>query len=79
MTFRARLASFLVASLVILQLLTALLVYEVTRSQIIREGERQLTLAGATFSRQGKQALAVDLGFRLVSNQPQYSALWRAT
>ena len=23
------------------------------------------------------QALAVDLGFRLVSNQPQYSALWR--
>ncbi len=52
MTFRARLASFLVASLVILQLLTALLVYEVTRSQIIREGERQLTFAGATFSRQ---------------------------
>jgi diguanylate cyclase (GGDEF)-like protein len=52
MTFRARLASFLVASLAILQLLTALLVYEVTRSQIIGEGERQLTLAGATFSRQ---------------------------
>ncbi len=52
MTFRVRLASFLVASLAILQILTAVLIYEVTRRQVIAEGEHQLTLAGTTFSRQ---------------------------
>jgi diguanylate cyclase (GGDEF)-like protein len=52
MTFRLRLASFLVASLAVLQIVTALLVYEVTRRQIIGEGEHQLALAATGFSRQ---------------------------
>jgi diguanylate cyclase (GGDEF)-like protein len=52
MTFRLRLASFLVASLALLQIVTALLVYEVTRRQIIGEGEHQLALAATAFSRQ---------------------------
>jgi diguanylate cyclase (GGDEF)-like protein len=52
MTFRLRLASFLVASLTVLQIMTALLVYEVTRRQIIGEGEHQLALASTAFSRQ---------------------------
>lgn len=52
MTFRTRLVLFLVSSLAVLQILTALLVYEVTRRQIIGEGGRQLTLAAAAFSRQ---------------------------
>jgi diguanylate cyclase (GGDEF)-like protein len=52
MTFRLRLASFLVASLAVLQIMTALLVYEVTRRQIIGEGEHQLALASTAFSRQ---------------------------
>jgi diguanylate cyclase (GGDEF)-like protein len=52
MTFRARLASFLVASLAILQILTAILVYEVTRHQLIVQGEQQLIVAGKAFVRQ---------------------------
>ena len=52
MTFRVRLASFLVASLAILQILTAMLVYEVTRRQLIAQGEQQLVVAGKTFARQ---------------------------
>src|SRR4029077_13908498 len=52
MTFRLRLASFLVASLAVLQIMPALLVYEVTRRQIIGEGEHQLALASTSFSRQ---------------------------
>ena len=51
MTFRLRLASFLVVSLALLQVLTAALVYEVTRRQIIGEGEHQLALAATAFSR----------------------------
>lgn len=51
MTFRIRLASFLVVSLALLQIVTALLVYEVTRRQIIREGEHQLALAATAFAR----------------------------
>lgn len=52
MTFRVRLASFLVASLAILQILTAVLVYEVTRRQLITQGEQQLVVAARTFERQ---------------------------
>src|SRR5262249_7298663 len=52
MTFRIRLVLFLVASLALLQLLTGALVYEVTRRQIIGEGQRQLTLAATAFARQ---------------------------
>ena len=52
MTFRVRLASFLVATLAILQVLTALLVYEVTRRELIGQGEQQLVMAGKAFARQ---------------------------
>ena len=52
MSFRLRLAVFLVASLAILQSVTALLVYEVTRRQVVAEGKRQLVIAGTTFARQ---------------------------
>ena len=50
MSFRLRLAVFLVASLAILQSVTAVLVYEVTRRQIVAEGKRQLEIAGTTFA-----------------------------
>jgi HAMP domain-containing protein len=52
MSFRFRLAVFLVASLAILQSVTAVLVYEVTRRQIVAEGQRQLVIAGNTFARE---------------------------
>ncbi|TLY49644.1 MAG: HAMP domain-containing protein [Gammaproteobacteria bacterium] len=52
MTFRVRLVSFLVASLTILQILTAGLVYEVTRRQLITQGEQQLVVAARVFARQ---------------------------
>jgi len=51
MSFRLRLAVFLVASLAILQSVTAVLVYEVTRRQVVAEGKRQLAIAGTTFAR----------------------------
>jgi diguanylate cyclase (GGDEF)-like protein len=52
MTFRLRLASFLVASLAILQILTAILVYEVTRRQLIVQGEQELVVASKAFELQ---------------------------
>ncbi len=52
MSFRLRLASFLVASLAILQILTAILVYEVTRRQLIVQGEQELVVASKAFARQ---------------------------
>ena len=52
MTFRVRLVSFLVASLAILQILTAVLVYEVTRRQLITQGQQQLVVAARVFARQ---------------------------
>jgi diguanylate cyclase (GGDEF)-like protein len=52
MGFRLRLALFLVATLVAAQVLTALLLYEVTRRALIAEGERQLTAAAEAFARQ---------------------------
>ena len=52
MGFRLRLASFFVAVLVIVQGLTALLVYQVARQQLIEEGQRQLQVASAAFSKQ---------------------------
>lgn len=47
--FRLRLALFFVATLVLVQLLTASLVYEVTRQAMITEGERQLSANAAAF------------------------------
>ena len=52
MSFRVRLASFLVATLALLQIATALLVYEVTRHQLIAQGEQQLVVASRAFARQ---------------------------
>ncbi len=52
MGFRLRLASFFVATLAIIQALTAFLVYEVTRRQLITEGERQLSAEAGNFVRQ---------------------------
>jgi diguanylate cyclase (GGDEF)-like protein len=52
MGFRFRLASFLVAALVTIQVLTAGLVYSVTRHQLIDEGKRQLGISASAFGRQ---------------------------
>lgn len=49
MGFRLRLALFFVATLVTVQLLTAGLVYEVTRRALVAEGERQLTANAQAF------------------------------
>lgn len=52
MSFRLRLAVFFVATLVAVQLFTAGLLYEVTRRQVIADGEHQLTASARTFARQ---------------------------
>ncbi|MGN6512030.1 MAG: putative bifunctional diguanylate cyclase/phosphodiesterase [Lysobacteraceae bacterium] len=52
MTFRSRLAWFFVATLVAVQALTAVLVYGVTRHELIGEGQRQLDVAARAFARQ---------------------------
>lgn len=49
MGFRLRLALFFVATLVVVQLLTAALVYAVTRRALVAEGERQLTANAQAF------------------------------
>ncbi|HET9484586.1 MAG TPA: cache domain-containing protein, partial [Xanthomonadales bacterium] len=74
MGFRLRLALFLVATLVSIQLLTAVLVYAVTRGALIDEGERQLVVAARAFVRQlddiservatNVQVLALDYALR---------------
>jgi predicted signal transduction protein with EAL and GGDEF domain len=73
-SFRQRLALFLVATLALVQVLTALLVYGVTRERLIEEGGRQLTAAGDAFLRQlddvsarvadNVQVLALDFALR---------------
>lgn len=52
MGFRFRLASFFVATLVVVQGLTAVLVYQVARNELIQEGQRQLQVASSAFVRQ---------------------------
>lgn len=52
MGFRFRLASFFVVALVLVQALTGVLVYQVTRSELIGEGKRQLQVAAQSFARQ---------------------------
>jgi len=74
MSFRARLALFFVATLIAVQALTAVLVYQVTRHELIREGQRQLGVAATAFSRQlddisgrvadSVQMLALDYALR---------------
>lgn len=74
MGFRFRLASFFVATLIVVQGLTALLVYQVTRQELIEEGQRQLDVAARAFDRQlddisrrvagSVQVLALDFALR---------------
>ncbi|MES1153335.1 MAG: hypothetical protein ABUL45_00220, partial [Rhodanobacter sp.] len=74
MGFRVRLVAFLVAILVIVQGLTWLLVFEVTRHESIKVGERQLASAAAVFVNQlddislrianSVQVLALDYALR---------------
>jgi diguanylate cyclase (GGDEF)-like protein len=74
MGFRFRLASFFVAALVTVQLLTAVLVYQVSRRQLIDEGKRQLDVSAAAFGHQldetsdrvaaSVQVLALDFALR---------------
>ncbi|HTD29322.1 MAG TPA: EAL domain-containing protein [Xanthomonadaceae bacterium] len=74
MSFRLRLASFFVAALVTVQALTAVLVYQVTRHELITEGQRQLTIAATSFANQlddisdrvaaNVQVLALDFALR---------------
>jgi len=74
MGFRFRLASFFVAMLVTVQALTAVLVYGVTRQQLIGEGQRQLSAAATAFARKlddlsesvaaNVQVLALDFALR---------------
>src|SRR5688572_4412087 len=74
MGFRFRLASFFVAALVTVQLLTAVLVYQVSRRQLIDEGKRQLGVSAEAFSHQldetsdrvaaSVQVLALDFALR---------------
>ncbi len=74
MGFRFRLASFFVAALVTVQALTAVLVYEVTRQQLIGEGQRQLGVSATAFAHQlddiservatNVQVLALDFALR---------------
>jgi diguanylate cyclase (GGDEF)-like protein len=52
MSFRLRLAGFFVVTLVAVQVLTAVLVYGVTRHALIAEGQRQLDVAAGAFARQ---------------------------
>ena len=52
MGFRLRLALFVVAVLVVVQGLTAVLVYRVARNELIGEGQRQLGVAAGAFVRQ---------------------------
>ena len=63
MTFRFRLAVFLVAVLVAVQALTGVLFYTVTRRALIVEGENQLAGAADVFARQLK-----DIGERVANS-----------
>ena len=74
MGFRFRLASFFVAALVTVQVLTAVLAYQVSRRELIDEGKRQLGVSAAAFGRQleetsgrvagSVQVLALDFALR---------------
>lgn len=74
MGFRFRLASFFVAALVTVQLLTAVAVYQVSRRELIDEGKRQLDASAGAFERQlaetsdrvaaSVQVLALDFALR---------------
>lgn len=88
MGFRFRLASFFVAALVAVQALTAVLVYEVTRHELIGEGQRQLAVAAGAFARQlddiservasSVQVLSLDYALRAAIAQRDEATLLSA-
>ncbi|KGQ20312.1 Phosphodiesterase transmembrane protein [Lysobacter dokdonensis DS-58] len=85
MNFRIRLASFFVAALVVMQGLTAFLVYRVTRSELIGEGQRQLDVAARAFAGQldelsnrvsaSVQVLAFDFALRSAIAQRDHATV----
>ncbi len=89
MGFRFRLASFFVAALVAVQALTAVLVYEVTRHELIGEGQRQLAMAAGAFARQlddiservasSVQVLSLDYALRAAIAQRDEATLLSAS
>ena len=52
MSFRKRLALFLIATLIGVQALTALFTYDIIRSNLVEQGKRQLTATASVFMRQ---------------------------
>ncbi|APG03118.1 hypothetical protein BJI69_03825 [Luteibacter rhizovicinus DSM 16549] len=72
--FRTRLALFFVATLILVQGLTAVLAYDVARRQLVREGGNQLAASAAAFVTQmndlsasvanGVQIMSLDYGLR---------------
>jgi diguanylate cyclase (GGDEF)-like protein len=88
MGFRLRLALFFVAALVGMQALTAVLVYQVTRHELINEGQRQLAVAAQVFARQlddvsarvadTVQVLALDYALRAAIAQHDEATLLSA-
>jgi len=85
MGFRFRLASFFVVALVLVQLLTGALVYQVTRNALVGEGRRQLQGAADAFALQfedtsrrvaaGVQVLAQDFALRAAVAQRDEATL----
>lgn len=85
MGFRFRLASFFVVALVLVQVLTGALVYQVTRNALVGEGRRQLQGAADAFARQfedtsrrvaaGVQVLAQDFALRAAVAQRDEATL----
>ena len=88
MNFRLRLASFFVAALVLVQGVTAVMVYRVTRQALIGEGQRQLDVAVRGFARQlddlstrvgeSVQVLALDYALRSAIAQHDQATLLSA-
>jgi diguanylate cyclase (GGDEF)-like protein len=88
MGFRTRIAIFFVAALVMVQGVTALLVYRVARVELVAEGQRQLQVAADAFARQlddvsgrvaaGVQVLALDFALRSAIAQHDEATLLSA-
>jgi len=88
MSFRLRLSLLFVATLVAVQIFTALLVYAVARRALIAEGERQLTAGAAAVARQlddisnrvadNVQVLSLDYALRSAIAQRDQSTVLSA-
>ncbi|MDB6164643.1 MAG: hypothetical protein JWL98_2075, partial [Xanthomonadaceae bacterium] len=88
MGFRFRLALFFVAALVAMQALTAVLVYQATRHELIAQGQRQLDTSTKAFSRQlddvservasTVQVLALDYALRAAIAQRDEATMMSA-